>query len=167
MSGRTSQFVVTGLAALVVACAIVFLSMEIRHGTAALRAVAWQGAQGEIALVHRALFEPATRSAVIEGLNEPKSLGVDEGLVLFAWLDLVLQASQNLFLLVQSGTVDDAAASGWWQYLRNLFEYPGAQAHWQARRSVVNPEFRRFVEETLPAMPLQPGFSLVPGVSSM
>jgi hypothetical protein len=125
---------------------IIFVGVELRQNTTAVNSEASHGMQGLITAVYEMLLHDPMMDIYQRGMADPANLTSIEAAKFHAFWTVNLQAYQNLYFQVREGAYDATSADGWWQVLRNLLEYPGAQEHWFARGFILSAEFREFVE---------------------
>ncbi len=133
---------------------IIFLGYEIRQNTTAVRSEASQGLQDQILGIYDMLMNDPMAEIYLKGMADPSALSAAEAVKFHSFWTVGLQAHQNMHTQVREGAIDQQLAEGWWQLLRDNFQSPGLQAHWEMRGNLLSAEFREFVETEV--MPLKP-----------
>ena len=140
---------------IIVALTFVFLTMQLRQNTSALKSTAAYSHLSHTTAVYGMLLEDM--EIFIQGMRDPSALTAVERAKFNALLTINLQALQNGYLQVQEGFGNARMQDGWWQVMRNNFLSPGYQGHWERRKFMLDPEFREFVEmEVLEREPTPP-----------
>lgn len=125
---------------------IIFLAIELRQNTVAVRSEASQGIQGQIADFYSLLATDRAADVYRRGVANPDQLDPTETVIFNSLLSLALAGFENLFALVNEGSYDESRARGYWQLLRNILDQPGYRQHWETRRFLYNEAFREHVE---------------------
>jgi hypothetical protein len=143
---------------------IVFLAIELRQNTLAVRSEASQGIQGQIADLYSLLTTDRVADIYRKGTGDPDQLDPTERVIFNSLLSSLLAAFENLFALVNEGSYDESRARGYWQVLRNMLEYPGTRQHWERTQFIYNEAFREHVEsEVMTLEPLR-GTAILPAI---
>jgi len=150
------------LANIGVIAGIIFLAVEIRQNTSAVRSQASQGIQDQLAQLYSIITTtPAMAEVYIDGMADPEQLDRVEQAQLNAFLSLVLGGFENMFAQMREGSYDEARAQGYWQLLRNLLQYPGMRQHWDERGYVHSEDFRAYVEGEVMALEPSSGSTIL------
>ena len=125
---------------------IIFVGVQIRQTTTAVKSEASHGMQEQISAIYEMLVNDPMMDIYQRGMEDPASLTKIELAKFHAFWTVNLQAYQNMYFQVIDGAYDEQLAEGWWQVLRNLLESSGAKEHWASRSFILTAEFRDFVE---------------------
>ena len=125
---------------------IVFLAVELRQNTVAVRSEASQGVQGQITDIYSLLTTDRVADVYRRGTANPDQLDPTETVIFNSLLSQMLAGFENVFALVNEGSYDESRARGYWQLLRDMLEYPGFRRHWERRRFIYSEAFREHVE---------------------
>lgn len=143
-----------------VIASLAFVALEIRQNTTAVRSQAAQGVMDQIFAVYETMvIDPTVTEIVLRGLDDPLSLSAGESARFHSFQTISFQSYQNIFVQVREGALDPGLAEGWWQLLRNLFDFPGTRYHWETRSYILSPEFRDFVETEVATREPTTGFT--------
>ena len=142
------------LANIGVLAGIVFLAIELRQNTVAVRSEASQGIQGQIADVYSLMATDRIADIYRRGAVDPDQIDPTERVIFNAFVSKMLVSYENLFALVAEGSYDESRARGYWQLLRNVLQYEGTRQHWEQTEFIYNDAFREHVREYV--MRLQP-----------
>jgi len=133
---------------------IVFLAIELRQNTVAVRSEASQGIQGQISDVYSLLATDRVANIYRRGAGDPDQLDPTERVIFNAVVSHMLTSYENLFALVAEGSYDESRARGYWQLLRNVLENEGTRQQWEGTQFIYNDAFREHVTEYV--LTLQP-----------
>jgi hypothetical protein len=93
---------------------------------------------------------------MIRAEEDPASLTPVEIARINVFWTSAYQSWENVYYVVRAGVMAEARATGWWQDLRQMFEFSGARAASDRRGYQLSQEFREFVKkEVLTHEPLQ------------
>lgn len=129
---------------IIIALTFVFLTIQLRQGTSALKSSAASSHLGHTMAVYGMLLEDM--ELFIQGMRDPSTLGAVERAKFNALLTINLQALQEGYLQLEAGAGNARVQEGWWQVMRNNFLSPGYRGHWERRKFMLDPKFREFVE---------------------
>ncbi len=142
---------------IIVALTFIFLTIQLRQGTLALKAATVQNLQNQTMTVYGMLLDDM--EIFIKGMRDPSALsGVEKG-KFNALLTVNFHALQNAYFQIQSGAYDARMQEGWWQMMRNNFLSPGYQRYWDRRKFMLDPGFREFVESGVLALEPTPEYA--------
>ena len=139
---------------------ILFLAYELRQNTITARSQASQGLQDQIAANLALTTNPMLADIVLKGNEDPTALSALELAQFNSYWTGTFSAYENMYFQVVEGNYDSDRAAGWWQLLRNLLGYPGAQVHWESRQFIFSPEFVDYVNHEVLALDSTPGYEL-------
>lgn len=140
---------------LVVAVSLILLVVQLRQNTLAVESAANQAFTHQIFEVNN-MLDSALLEIMYRAEGDPASLTPVEIARIGVFWTSAYQSWQNLYYLVRAGVMDEARAAGWWQDLRQMFEFSVARAAWDRRGYQMSREFREFVKrEVLTLEPLQ------------
>ncbi len=138
----------TLLTSLAVIAGIVFLAIELRQNSVALRSNVLQSVTSELDPLNLALAsDESMRTVWIKGLQHPTNLTESERLQFNVIMHVWVTSAQNWYLQEKSGVLSPEIADGQWVTM-NIFNntYPGFRDYWDTRGYVYTPGFRQFIE---------------------
>jgi hypothetical protein len=133
---------IVGVAIVVVT--FIFLAIQLRQGTRALKAGTVQNLQNQTMTVYGMLLEDM--DVFMKGMEDPLSLSTLDRAKFNALMTVNFHALQNAYFQIQSGAYDGRMQEGWWQVMRNNFLSPGYVRYWERRKFMLDPGFCKFVE---------------------
>ena len=144
---------------LVVAVTLIFLTIQVRQNTQALRSAAAQNAL-EMA---EAMYEPIMGDPVLaellpRGMVNPDSLNDIEMARFTAFWQNGFFTAQNWFFQWKQGALDAAIWAGWSKIFADISHTPGVGRFWQLRRQYFSDEFRKYMETDLFAQKPTPDY---------
>ncbi len=126
---------------------LIFLTVQLRQGTVAVRSAATQAVQDQIANIYGAMATDSDLTEIyVRGTQHPSKLSVIETGRFMAFLTISLTAYQNMYFQKRSGAYDEHIFDGWIRLLANASCSPGFQAFWEQRSYMFSTDFRRYVE---------------------
>ena len=144
---------------MIIVLTFVFLAVQLRQGTQALRSATAQNINNQTMTAYAMLLQDPMMEIFIKGMREPSGLNSVEKGKFNAFLTVTLHSYQQVYLQILSGAYDARVQDGWWQLMRNSFLSPGFQHHWEQRKFMLDPEFRKFVETDVMSRDPSPGFT--------
>lgn len=153
---------ITVLANLGVIAGILFLVLELRQNTVAVRSTASQGVQDQVTAIYDMLIDERMAGILSKGYEDAKTLDPTERMMFYAFWEAGFQAYQNLFYQTREGVIGPERTDGWWQHLRNNLEFPGVRVYWEQRRYMLTPEFQSFIETDVLTREPSPNFLIEP-----
>jgi hypothetical protein len=138
------------IGAVAVVVSLIYVAMQIRQNTSAVRAATAQSVHEHFANWYQLFAADASLAAVaVKGLKEYASLSETEKARFVAMFMSFLSYSQNAFLKWRQGLLAPSLWLGWEQVIMNLVCAPGGQGLWKERSYLFGEEFRRHVENDL------------------
>jgi hypothetical protein len=126
---------------------LIYLAVQIRANTNAMRSAAAQSVHEAFATWYRMLASDAHLSqVVIDGLKDYEALSETDRAQCVATFMAFLACSQDAFIKWREGTLATELWSGWELVLQNLVLAPGGRAFWAERSYMFGQEFRSYVE---------------------
>ncbi len=144
------------LAAIGVMASLVFVALEVRQNTAAVRGATLQAvSQQSLDLAMIGIDNVDLRSAFFTARRSPEALTDDQKQILTWFITSKLRADENRFRQIQLGTLD-ASSSG--QLSNNMvYRFHHFAEYWAANSGVWDADFREVVEaEYLPLVGTAP-----------
>ena len=135
----------TILANIGVIAGIVFLGYEVRQNTATLKSAGAQNIYNQIAAINELRMNPEYVTVIQKGNERPGDLSSVERVQYYAYVSNVLHAWQNMYVQMREGAYPEESLDGWWQVLRENFQWPGFTEYWEVNGYVLSPDFRAFV----------------------
>lgn len=131
---------------------LIFLSIQTRHNTRALRASTFQQVVNSFASISFDIAKDASLSGIFlraktdyGNLKEVEK--VQYGFVLLSFL----RRAENVYVQSEIHTVHAMHWSGIQESIATIMEADGARTNWSELRHRFNPQFRQFVDELLAA----------------
>lgn len=129
---------------------LIYLAVQIRTNTQAVRSSATQSVHEAFATWYRMLAsDEALARITADGLQDFESLSDPERARFVATFMAFLSCSQDAFIKWREGSLARELWSGWEQVMMNLFIAPGGRTFWDQRGYLFGDEFRRYVEGDL------------------
>jgi hypothetical protein len=143
----------------VVIATFIFLNIQLRQNTQALRSTATLGAHDEIADMYLALSADPTLISIFQrGTENLQDLTPVEVGQLFALYLSIMFRLQNLFLQTQDKLTDDAVLTSFGKVLVNVASKTGFQSFWEQRKYIFEPTFRDYLEANVFSRNPTPGY---------
>ncbi|MBT8063077.1 MAG: hypothetical protein HKO64_12275 [Xanthomonadales bacterium] len=131
---------------IIVVVTLVFLVVQIRQNTRALRSATVLESHKTTLTVYAMLLEDSMIRVLNKGMPRPEELRGVEKAKFNAFWTATLQNYQQTFFQIRSGTYEESLYDGWWQVLRDNFLSPGFRQHWDQRKFILSRDFQVFVE---------------------
>ena len=126
---------------------LVYLAIQIRANTLAVRSAAAQSVHEAFATWYRMLAADADLAQVsASGLRDYASLSEADRARFVATFMAFLSCSQDAFIKWSEGSLSSELWSGWELVMMNLVIPPGGQDFWRERGYLFGNEFRNYVE---------------------
>ena len=153
---RKEIFEAVGIAAIV--ASLIFLAFEIQQSTTAVKRESQQAVHDQVAVLFGWLMDEEFAIVFWQGMSDPDSLSEIQALRFNSFWLPAFNAYQNIYFQTQSGAFDPEQADGWWQHMRNYFEFPGMRRYWEINSYVYSKDFRDFVENQVMSRKPTPNF---------
>ncbi len=128
---------------------LVYLAIQVRHGTRAARSAAYQAAVTSVAEFTRLVgSDPATAALFHNGLQDPSRLADDQRIQWAFLFTSAVRNFENLHYQHEIGSLDEAIWGPWAARIRGIFRTPGARAWWTEQRPAYSSAFQAFVEDS-------------------
>ena len=138
------------IGAVAVVISLIYVAMQIRQNTAAVRAATAQSVHEHFANWYQQFATDASLAEVaVKGLKDYASLSETEKARFVSIFMAFLSYGQNAFLKWRQGLLSPSLWIGWEQVLMNLLGAPGGKGLWKERAYLFGEEFRRHVEGDL------------------
>lgn len=132
---------------IVVTVTLIFLTIQVRQNTKALRSAAAQNAHDMAeAIYHPVVTDAALADLVIRGIRDPDALTEVETARFTSFWQNGFFAMQNWFYQRQQGVLDEGIWVGWFNVLADITQTPGIRRFWAQRRHYFSDDFRTYVE---------------------
>ena len=133
----------------IVLVTLIFLVIQLRQNTRALKSATLQGSQANSISIYQMLVDESMLEVLIKGMPRPSELTpVERGKFNSYWA-IALLNYQETYFQIRAGFYEPDLFDGWWQALRNNFLSPGFRLHWEHRSYTLSSEFRKFVDEQI------------------
>ena len=138
------------IGAVAVVISLIYVAMQIRQNTNAVRAATAQSVHEHFASWYHLLASDASLSQIaVDGLKNYNGLTETNKARFISLFMAFLSYSQNAFLKWKQGLLAPPLWMGWEQLLMNLTNAPGGKMFWKERGYLFGEEFRRHVEDDL------------------
>ncbi len=138
------------VAALATVVTLVYLAIQIRSNTSAVRSAAAQSVHEAFATWYRLLAaDPSLARLMTEGLRNYASLSEADRARFVATCMAFLFCSQDAFLKWRQGSLSQELWRGWELVVMNLVHAPGGKEFWAERGYLFGDKFREHVENDL------------------
>ncbi len=135
---------------LVVAITLIFLTLQMRQNTRALRSTTAQGAHEMAeAIYHPIMMDAALADVVIRGMRDSDVLSEVETARFTAFWQDGFFTFQSWFYQWRAGTLDAGIWTGWSKIITDVHQTPGIRNFWQQRGHYFSDEFRAYLEADL------------------
>jgi hypothetical protein len=142
--GSLGEFV----AAIAVIASLVYLGIQIRQNTQALRAGSFQQYRQQSAELSRILADPGMASVYRKGLDPSDTLTPAERTQFEAMMVFAFNSEENFFLLRKMGLIDETLwAGGRTFYFRWLLRHEEPAKWWLRNRRMFSSAFSDYVED--------------------
>jgi hypothetical protein len=131
----------------IVVVTLIFLVVQIRQNTHALRSATVLGSHNTTLTVYGMMVQDSMIQVLCKGMPQPSGLSTVEKAKFHAFWTATLQNYQQTYFQIRAGAYDESLYDGWWQVLRDNFLSPGFQLHWKQRKFILSREFQDFVEQ--------------------
>lgn len=136
------------LAALAVVVTLVYLAIQIRQNTSAIRSTTTQAAHDQAAMFYDLIASDSQLGDIFSrGLYDPEALNSAETARSYAALSSATFRSQNWFFQTRSGLMDRELLESWNRVLRQVSGMLGHRRFWEERRHVYAPEYVTYLEQ--------------------
>lgn len=142
--GNVGEFV----AAVAVVVSLIYLAVQIRQNTRAVRSASYQSIVNTANdLGHNFTQVPGFTALFLQGGMDPSKLSEEQLGTLTAHLVGMFRFYENVFYQHQEGMIDPKLWPGWQHDMLIWFDLPGFRHIWQDIRQRYCTEFSRFLEE--------------------
>lgn len=140
------------VAASAVVVSIIFLGIEVRQNTLAVRLSTLHDVKDTIREVNLLAAERGDLAGVLlEGFKDLSTLNGEQKVRFYTYAHNLYLGYENLYLQYIGGALDSAHWSGMAQHMVDVSKVPGMKAYWADRRQWFTEEFRKYWEnEVLP-----------------
>ena len=136
------------LAALAVVATLVYLAIQIRQNTSAIRSTTTHAAHDQAAMFYDLMASDSQLGEIFSrGLHDPDALNSGETARFYAAMSSATFRSQNWYFQARSGLMDRELLESWNRVLRQVSGMPGHQRFWEERRHVYAPEYVTYLEQ--------------------
>jgi hypothetical protein len=144
--GNLGEFV----AAIGVIVSLVYVAIQVRQNTRALRSSAIRELQAEVRQNAFALANDEALARIWRQANEDLGrLTEDERIRFFSLAMCQFSSYENLFFQHQSSTIDEETWQDFCKGMRFALSHPGYRSYWANMRSIYSSRFQSFVEREL------------------
>ena len=133
--------------AIAVIATLIYLALQIRQNTAALRSTATQAAHDQAANVYNILCsDPDMAGIFMRGTLAPNELSDDELARLNSFYSVTQFYLQNWYMQSRDQLMDDTLLSSWSNIVARISTTPGFEQFWEQRSYVYSPVYREWLE---------------------
>jgi len=138
------------LGAIATVATLIYLAIQIRANTYAVRSAAAQSVHEAFATWYRLLAADASLSQLVaNGLRDYSSLSETDKARFISTFMAFLSYSQDAFIKWREGSLSAELWRGWELVMMNLVNAPGGKDFWGERGYLFGDEFRRHVENDI------------------
>jgi len=138
------------IGAIAVVISLIYVAMQIRQNTNAVRAATAQSVHEHFANWYQLVASDSTTAqVVVQGLKDYNALSETDKARFISAFMAFLSYSQNAFIKWKQGLLEPSLWMAWEQIIINLTGAPGGKAFWKDRAYLFGEEFRRYVEDDL------------------
>ena len=138
------------LGAFGVIATLVYVTIQVRQNTLAVRTSACQEAIRDQALSMDQLNADADLNRIFyEGLKDLAALDINERRRFATYLTSALRRLENVLYQTQLGTIDPRAWAGIKEHMRFVFARPGAVEWWENAKNLFTPELVEFIDQQI------------------
>jgi hypothetical protein len=138
------------IGAVAVVVSLIYVALQIRQNTNAIRSAAAQTVHEHFASWYRLVAaDPDLSQIVVNGLRDYSSLSEMQRARFIATYMAFVSYSQNAFLKWRERSLAPPLWMGWELVIMNLVCAPGGKAFWKDRGYMFGEEFRHYVEDDL------------------
>jgi hypothetical protein len=135
------------IGAVAVIVSIIYLALQVRQNTGALRSSATNSAsEGAAALYQTLCRDPDLAMIFVRGNAAPEKLTDAEMAQYFSLWLMTLFKVQNWYFQTQDQFMDDTLLSSWVKVLRPISSTPGFQLFWNERKFIFSPQFQEYLQ---------------------
>ena len=143
---------------IVVAITLVFLTMQMRQNTRAIRSSAAQNVNEMAVAIYASIVADAeVADLLVRGLRDPDTLTDVETARFIAHWQSSFFTWQNWFHQWREDALDDGTWEGFSRLLNDIYQTPGIRYFWQQRRQYFSGEFREHLETNVFTQEATPG----------
>jgi hypothetical protein len=140
------------VAAVGVIISLVYLAVQIRQNTRAVRASLYQSTIQQARDFDRTVVsDPELGRLWVRGRSSPDDLDEEEWRRFRRLLSMFYRNFENLHFQYQNGLVDDRLYASWLAMMVRVSRQPGARRWWEAHGAELTEDCRRLVERELAA----------------
>ena len=141
--GAISEFI----AALAVVVTLIYLAIQIKQNTSALKSSATQSSHDQLSTLYDLLASDSELGEVFaRALVSPDTLSNVETARFFALMMSVFFRLQNAYLQTRANIYDEEFLESWLKVHRQISGTPGFKHFWLQRRFMFTPKFVAFLE---------------------
>ena len=135
------------IGAIAVIISIIYLALQVRQNTAALRSSATNAASEGAAKLYQTLCsDPDLAMIFVRGNATPDELEEAEMARYFSLWLMTMFKLQNWYFQTQDRFMDDTLLSSWIKVVRPLSSLPGFRLFWNERKFIFSPQFQSYLE---------------------
>lgn len=128
---------------------LVYLSVQVRQNTIALRTASRQQVVDSYRTVNRLLLDPKISRPFVAGLERFPEMPFDDRSTFAAVMNEHALFFQAAFALYESGQLEDETYHAYRDWIATIVNAPGATAWWETARSVYAPKVVAALDERL------------------
>lgn len=131
---------------------LVYLSIQIRQNTNAIRTASRQDVAAGYRAVNQRLFDPRVASAMAKGFTSFPDLPFEERGLFSTFLNEEALFHQGAFALYDSGQLDETTYLAYRDWFASVIATPGGQAWWEnLARPIYEPRMIAMIDERIAA----------------
>lgn len=150
------------IAAIAVVATLIYLAIQVRQNTSALKSAATQSAHDQLATLYDLMAGNSELGDIFSrALENPDALSDGETARFNALMMSVHFRLQNTFFQARANIYDKEFLESWLKVYRSISGKPGLKRYWEQRRFMFSSDFAGFLEsEVLSAEP-EPDFHVL------
>ena len=132
---------------IIVVVTLLYLSVQVRQNTIALRSSTTHSVQAQIATNYGLIAaDPELMGILLKGMQKPSALSALETGRFMAWWSIALYAWQNIYYQMLSGAYEKPIFDGFMRLLAGASSSPGFRTVWEQRKFILSTDFQEYVE---------------------
>ena len=135
------------IAAIAVVATLVYLAIQVRQNTSALKSAATQSAHDQLTSLYDLMASDTELGEIFHrALEEPETLSNRETARFYSLMMSVHFKLQNAYLQTRANVYDNEYLESWLKAYRSISGKPGLRRYWEQRRYMFSSEFIDFLE---------------------
>ncbi len=159
MSLEEFNYIAEIVAALAVIASLIYVTLEVRHNTTAVRLSTLHDVKDAIREVNLITVEQGDLAEIlVKGFQDLDKLSGAPRARFYTWAHNLFFGYENLYLQYLGGALDPRHWSGMAQHMKDVSSVPGVQAWWADRGQWFTGEFRNYWDNEVSPARTHPGY---------